>query len=566
MQMSYDQDSVGILTKPDHLGRGVAGPSFAHHQRASSTSPAFGPEPYLEVARALLPRWVRILEPTSWSMNRAAAQSPDLYKPLSMYQRQAATLAVAILCEYDPAREDHARLREIVRTSLVRWQLALLGDGRPIRWRSRNDSLFGPTVASIAKVLCECSGFQNGSLLSDMQYHLAWLARRPPSVSWMEAATICGMADAAVLLRDKRLWGRARVRLAALLATQDDEGWFHEPAGADIGGLSLTIDALARLGVQNDWMEVEEPLARALRFLVHFVHPDGSVGGCFGTCGTGFLTSYGIELLAQRLPEAASLACTCRQQFRHLDDNKLAGLSDELVATWGSSAILAATLTQPGLSQRSSYPCESTGHARFPRAGLSIFSTDAYYAVVNQRAGGAIRVTWKNGAPSLSDSGITIVCSRRICTGFPCHGGTDHRVTGSSVTCTGPLRAPARPRSFRPSWLPRLMGRRGRRRGETCCPAPPGRLPRDSYKREIKFGSDWIEIGDEVHCHTRVGKMICHWRLLGPDNRMQQGPDQGECTHWPVFTDLGQRFRITRRYAGGRLTDQRVDGGSLAED
>ena len=60
------------------------------------------------------------------------------------------------------------------------------------------------------------SGFQDASLLSDIQCHINWLIRRPPSFPWIEAATICGMADAAVLLRDKSLLGQARKRLEAL--------------------------------------------------------------------------------------------------------------------------------------------------------------------------------------------------------------------------------------------------------------------------------------------------------------------------------------------------------------
>lgn len=564
--MNHGEDNlVGVVPPPDEADHYAVGQSSTNRQGEPSPTAELDRGTYLGVGRTLLPRWVRIVRPTPWFTDPAWMRSREACEPASLYRRQAATLAIAVMCEFEPPGADDPYLREVVRTSLIHWQLALKGDGYPLSRRLRTDPLYGAVFASVVQVLCESTGFHNGSLLSDIGCHIQWLSRRPPSAPWIEAATICGMADAAVLLRDKSLLGRARERLEALLTLQDAEGWFPELGGADIGCLSLTVDALARLGFQNEWQEVEEPLTRALRFLVHFVHPDGSAGGCYGTRGTGFLTPYGVELLAPRFPEAASLAQTCRQQCRHFGAERLVSLPDDPVAIWGSSLMLAAAAAQSKLPRPDNYPCDTAGHCRFPHAGISIFSTSTYYAVVNQRKGGALRVTFRNGAPSLIDSGVTVVSSRRIRTSASGGAHTQQRVTGSSVVCSGKLRRPGSPHDTRLHWLPRLIDKTVRRwrrwlsrQPRTSSPpdSPRGRRRmHDSHRREITFGSDWIEIRDDIHCRRRCESVVCQSDPPSSSSLPLESVTPDQMRRCPIVTRGGRDVRITRRYVDGRQVD-----------
>ncbi|MEE9269842.1 MAG: hypothetical protein V3V49_06230, partial [Candidatus Krumholzibacteria bacterium] len=112
-----------------------------------------------------------------------ASNSRGYVAPL--YEQQAATLAIALLCELDRGRPDRSYFREHVRASLTRWQLSLRGDGWPVRrWCenpfSHRSPLHGAILWYVVQLLSETTGFQTRLRLSDIARHLEWLARRPP--------------------------------------------------------------------------------------------------------------------------------------------------------------------------------------------------------------------------------------------------------------------------------------------------------------------------------------------------------------------------------------------------
>lgn len=535
---------------------------------------------YLHAARASLPHWLQILGPAPWFDSGRGLPSTSRGCASALYRRQSATLAIALLCELDRQQPDRDHLRECVRASLTRWQMSLRGDGRPAHRGQRHSPLHAATLWSVVQLLSETSGFQTHLLLSDIERHLQWLARRNPHTPWLEAATIGAMTDGALLVRDAGLLKRARERLVALLARQDEEGWFPQCGGADIGGLSLTVDALARVYRQNQWEELERPLERALGFLSHFVHPDGSVGGCYGTCETAFISPFGVELLAPTFAEAATLALICRRRCAEAAVYQLYGYENYQCAMLGASVALAAATAAPRLGEGCANPHDRCRGKRFPHAGLTIFDTDAYYAVVAGKKGGAIRVTWRNGAAGLNDPGVSVIYAHGIKTSTHPDGRTREEVTDVSVTSSGILRRTGPTRIGPGVRLKRWIARIGRGRspddvtptvgitkGERQGWRPPGerppridyqRLTHDRYTREITFGEDWIRIRDHVHCRLPCQTILC--QSAPPTRSGPFGDPIGSYTnHAPIFIDGGRSVRITRVYRNGLLVDQTND-------
>ncbi|UCC31360.1 MAG: hypothetical protein JSU86_03605, partial [Phycisphaerales bacterium] len=339
---------------------------------------------------------------------------------------------------------------------MIHWQLSLRGDGRPGHRQLLRSPLYVATAGQVVQLLSETAGFQTSMLLRDLERHLQWLPSRPPQTPWVEAALICAIADGGVLVRDTTLLRQARSRLEALLARQNEEGWFPEHGGPDVGRLSLTIDALARLYRQNRWEELKEPLGRALSFLTHFVHPDGSVGGCYSSCDTEFISPYGMELLAPTFAEAASLALLCRRLWAAPVLDEYYGGDDDLRAVLGASTVLAAANAAPLPAEQYVLPSETVGQTRFPGAGLTVFSTKAYHAVVAGRNGGALKVTWRNSAAGLEDPGVVVVYPHGTRTAAgPNVRGRQH-VNGSSVTCGGILQRTEPKRTGLRHWIKRL--------------------------------------------------------------------------------------------------------------
>ena len=284
-----DDTTSDLLTAPQADERAPAGERPSRAGTAAAV-PVAGSETYRDAARACLPRWLRMLGPAPWLNGPGRFGQGQEGQTRAPYVRQAATLAIALTNEMDYARPDADYLRECVRASLIHWQLSLRSDGRPAHRHFRRSPLQGAVTGCVVQLLTETSGFQTDGLLADLDRHLHWLAGNPPQTPWIEAATVGALADGALLVRRRALLDTARRRLRSLLARQNEEGWFPERGGADLGRLSLTVDTLARLQRHNDWEELSDPLHRALSFLRHVVHPDGSIGGIYSSCGTGFLS------------------------------------------------------------------------------------------------------------------------------------------------------------------------------------------------------------------------------------------------------------------------------------
>jgi hypothetical protein len=101
-------------------------------------------------------------------------------------------------------------------------------------------------------------------------------------------------------LTRKESWKHCATRLAdTLLHEQHSEGWFPEYEGCDPGYQTVTIEFLAR-AVQSGFEHplLASALDAAVDFLRHFVHPDGSLGGEYGSRNTYNFYPGGFAILA----------------------------------------------------------------------------------------------------------------------------------------------------------------------------------------------------------------------------------------------------------------------------
>ncbi|MBU0718726.1 MAG: hypothetical protein KJ749_10795, partial [Planctomycetes bacterium] len=410
-------------------------------QEADRPKAVPGQDVYARAFAHLCPRLLRMVGRAPWLEEEAVQLSGRRNAPGLVFRQQAAATALGLVGRTGGTTPGDEHRRECVRASLIRWQLTLRGDGRPAQRKSWRDPSYIAIASQVVHLLTESGRFQTKTLLSDLAAHLEWLAQSPPQNPWIEATLISVLADGAVLARKRRWLHDAERRLQDLLEMQDQEGWFPERGGADIGRLSLTIDALARLYQQTGWGALPEPLIRAGRFLLNFVHPDGSVGGSYGSCGTAFLSPYGVELLASTVGEAATLAAISRRHCERIAAGGALDWHDDLLAVMGPRVAMASTVAQPALPLPLQLPCESTGRTAFPNAGLFIHATPAYHAVVGGRSGGALHVTWPAGLGSLDDPGLAVVTRN----GLRAFARSDHhaktQMTADGVVSTGVLRA-----------------------------------------------------------------------------------------------------------------------------
>lgn len=217
---------------------------------------------------------------------------------------------------------------------------------------------------------------------------------------------------AAGLLAFSRISGEkfAADRAAALLRDivdhQSPDGFFLEYEGADPGYETLGLHYLAKAhqelvkaGQDSLRTRLENAVGRSLEFLSYFVHPNGGIGGEYGSRGCPHVFMGGLEYWSALFPLAEAI---CRRAIPALAQNRAAGVMDsdfrnEIPLL--SSAIFAASAD----AEARPFPVPGLPHGRaferfFPGAGMYIRSDpESCYFIMGASKGGVIKVFDKNG-------------------------------------------------------------------------------------------------------------------------------------------------------------------------
>jgi hypothetical protein len=225
------------------------------------------------------------------------------------------------------------------------------------------------------------------------------------------------LLEAAQLLGEERYRRRAAWAVARVLREQSPDGWYNEYGGPDPGYESLGIFHLAVFWRRTGSQELLPSLRRSVEFYAHCVHPDGSVGGCYGSRHTSLYFPGGFEILADQVPAAAAVAGYLRERLAR--GNVLTPASSDaenlpsLCYAYLEAAIAADRPSAP--PQPGKLPCVCLrGTRHFAGAGLSFVGKPAYYAVVHGKRGGLCRMFDKRDEKlAYEDSGYVIDAAGR---------------------------------------------------------------------------------------------------------------------------------------------------------
>jgi hypothetical protein len=149
----------------------------------------------------------------------------------------------------------------------------------------------------------------DASLLAFFRRRAFWLAHHQEAgklANHQALITLC-FATLHELTGEAAWQTAAEKRLALVLSWQHAEGWFQEYDGCDPGYQTLTLSCLARLYEYFPTATLADALTRAVRCAAHFVHPDGSYGGEYGSRNTYAYFPHGFELVGRWMPEALTI-------------------------------------------------------------------------------------------------------------------------------------------------------------------------------------------------------------------------------------------------------------------
>lgn len=220
---------------------------------------------------------------------------------------------------------------------------------------------------------------------------------------------------------EKRFLGYCRSKIRKVMENQDEEGWFREYGGADVGYQSFSVYYLARYYILSGDRRVLRPLERAVEFFSHFIHPDLSMGGFYGSRETSFVIPAGFHMLTGTIRMSGSIAEAIKKSLSLKKAIGPYSFDDRFVADGLYPYLESEIHVKRGRFPR--LPKDRGPFVKyFRKAGLYVRKTDNHYMIIGTKNGGKARIFGKgkemfshNGWISKKGGGIISTCGPSDC-------------------------------------------------------------------------------------------------------------------------------------------------------
>jgi hypothetical protein len=205
---------------------------------------------------------------------------------------------------------------------------------------------------------------------------------------------VCGLHIAAKLTGEARFKRRGEEILATVLSKASPEGWPLEYTGADPGYQTLDTNFMAHyFRLSGDQAFLERLVLPSLEFLIYFFHPDGSVGGEYGSRNCPLYYPGGFETFAPYSGAAETMARLGAKAIVEGGSANLHGHDIRNFVPMMSSYSLALTASGEAraAAEASPPPFERQFERYWPQAGLYVRSDASRYTVVGCSKGGVVK-------------------------------------------------------------------------------------------------------------------------------------------------------------------------------
>ena len=368
---------------------------------------------YLTAALAEVPRLLGAIDrnpyrPTYGCLDRQYWHYRTSSFPSQMYQEGALPLALVYATKL-PGNRWHAdpRVRQLAVAAMRFAARSTHRDGScddyyPFE-RALGAAVFSLQAAARAYQLLE---LHDPQILGWFERRAQWLLNHDETghLANHQALAALGLLRVGQITGKQRYRDAAEARVRKLLGWQSDEGWFEEYGGADPGYQTVTIDCLAKYRRLTGDGQLDEPLRRAVAFARHFLHPDGSYAGEYGSRGTYHFYPHGMELLAAYNAEAAELADGF---LRGLAAGKQAAFSDDRMFAHRLGNLIEAYVdwspTRPAPPEQPNRRCARYFH----EARMLVRRTATAQTIISAARGGVFKHFARSGA-AVTDAGLIV--------------------------------------------------------------------------------------------------------------------------------------------------------------
>lgn len=182
--------------------------------------------------------------------------------------------------------------------------------------------------------------------------------------------------------------------LEIIFKNQSSEGWYMEYEGPDHGYQTLCVHYLSTIYSKTQDETLRLSLKKSFNFLYHFIHPDGTIGGLYGSRNTEVVYPGGLSVLNN----ISDTAFFCWSALNDGISKQMSLLpqdidSDNYIPLLNSFA-LAALNENEHLEKKKLLPAFYIKKQKidFTKSGIEIFSNDNYFSILNYKKGGTLKV------------------------------------------------------------------------------------------------------------------------------------------------------------------------------
>jgi hypothetical protein len=189
---------------------------------------------------------------------------------------------------------------------------------------------------------------------------------------------------------------RGQEFLDIIYAYQSEEGWYREYEGADPGYQTLCTYYLFCIYEITEDERLLQSLEKSASFLKYFIHPDGTIGGLYGSRNTEVYYPAGIIGMANVIDDFAVIS-RLLQKGKEINHHILPQSVDfgNFIPLLNSYAVAALKYEQNKKNIEDiqvTAPYLDTFSKNFKDAGIYLQSTSRYHAIINYKKGGTIKV------------------------------------------------------------------------------------------------------------------------------------------------------------------------------
>tara|TARA_Y100001970_G_scaffold294299_1_gene450051 strand:+ start:5796 stop:7409 length:1614 start_codon:yes stop_codon:yes gene_type:complete len=233
-----------------------------------------------------------------------------------------------------------------------------------------------------------------------------------PGASNQVAAAIAAINIFSELYSDDSFDTQLIIMLDKLMESQSNEGWTPEYGGFDVGYQSITLSYLSDYCRRKPNQNLSSKLLNMISFLSYFIHPDGSVGGDYGSRNTSFLVPFGFAFYSDNSEDAAAVIS---KVFLDKNSNLNHSIDDRYVCHFILPSYLKTIEYLKGKDfVDNDLPYQISFSKKFNDSGFWIESNKNCYFICSIKKQGVFKLFSKSGQGVISDLGYIAISKNEI--------------------------------------------------------------------------------------------------------------------------------------------------------